>query len=406
MSRHKVGPIKVKFDLPKLYSLAIELKLESKVKKIHVDCIGKTLSELNIFDSDPTKKIIARSILSDLLWSRSTQQQCIDAMNDLTWSINLSMIKRELFEPMTNCYLYVHLILILKFIGQFTTDSNLYNGCLAILNKLDKNEDVVHMIAFNKKFRPTRSLIPPKLPGLNRITHFNPSYQIYSIDRNILYWENRILYVFKLIYDEIHQIVHNHASLDIDSLRSKQLYLLVSVIEFTKITDPLFRYDKFIDLTYILKSLRSICKKFRVEFFDQKSFNIFRINLVKFINESDQVAISTNSESDLLEQTKLNINIIDLLDADINGDNETEIKFIIDEMCKNFIVGNVVEENSLDDTELLEIYWFILTSITITNKELADAFWYLIDNDLMSQNNLEYLNESVIKIQLKIQLQK
>ena len=364
-----------------LNKYVIDYRIHQEYQKIHLGYMANILSKLNIFDEDDNKKSLNLVQICNLIWSKDTQKACIACMNNGSWIINLHLMEQEINSKTIKGYQLAYLTFIIKFAGQFTTDILLYNACLLIARKLENNSNIIHMISFNKTFRPKHTLFPEKNPTLNRIACFNPSiYTAPNIDK-ISYYKQRILYSYKVICE------NNYCNNAL--LKARQIYLLNSLIEYNKLITVLSGESEKVNLNDLFDSLKNICRETNI--FDRticekncKSMT----NIIKSIYSSTNSQMLSNvSELDIIQMDEINsdITMIELLDMDIlNGDNNTEINHIILETSMN--ITDQIHNSYMNKIKLSKYL------VSEYNKELITTFIFIVENKMMNKNNYAYLN--------------
>lgn len=375
-----------------LNNYVLKFNMFSEYQNIDSKYISEFLNTRNIFLFNDQDLCFSQEfednlkMITCLIWSSSAQKSCIASMNDGKWKIDLIKIGDALLN-VKYCKYYVYLISILKFVGQFTTNSIYYNFCIKIIDQLENSQNLIHLIAFNKKFRPVHTLIPEKISPMNRIMSFNfaknsnSDHQLMTKTEHVIFYENRIKY----IYNNISEIKNCNVSM----LKAKYIYLLNSLIEYERIKalnkgdshDPRSNYfigietlineinlkDLFRTLTDILKEIQS----------DQDNYNNICHGIFRMVRSINQNKINT-PESDIIQKNKINIPhfaIIDLLDTDSYADNEMEIYYIISE-----IYVHVTDSDFSNYENQCQF-----------NKELIDAFVFISDKKLISKKNFSYL---------------
>jgi hypothetical protein len=381
-----------------------EFQLHQEYQTHHSRCVLQTMYRLDsileilpdgkeirsgIFSPNDKERSNSRAMMIDLLWSLDTQSYCIKALNFREWKFNLDLFKEELLMPGSSQD--QALLMILQFISQFTTDSVIYNQCLEITNKLN-NEIAIHLMAFNKKFRPKYGLFPEKHAFLNRMISFNPAWIFQTVKEKPKYWIQRIIYTYK--------------SLSCDNCkpgakRVRCAYLLNSLIEFCKLTKILGKNTdeiKFRDLFDYLDNILINIVGTLDEFARNKVFE----HLSFFIKKLSENKYNTNvTESDILREpkTSLDIKMVDLLDNDVNGNNDAEVKYIISEVCNNISdeVYQNISTSASGNMELTEAFSFNISTSTSRNIELLEAFSFIVENDLVNLENQIHLYQCVIR---------
>lgn len=371
------------FYQSQLNQYVIDYKINQEYQKIHLGYMADILSKLNIFDEDDNKKSLHLVQMCNLIWSKDTQKACITCMNNGSWIINLHLMEQEINSKTINGYQLAYLTFIIKFAGQFTTDILLYNACLLIATKLENNRNIIHMISFNKTFRPKHTLFPEKNPTLNRIACFNPSiYTASNIDK-ISFYKQRILYSYKLISE------NNYCNNAL--LKARQIYLLNSLIEYNKLITNSSKESDKINLNDLFNSLKNICRETNI--FDlticEKNCKSMT-NIIKSIHSSTNSYSKTTSNVSELDIIQINeidsdITMIELLDMDtLNGDNNTEINHIILETSMN--IADQIYNSYINKIKLSKYL------ISEYNKELITTFIFIVENKMMTKNNYAYLN--------------
>ena len=395
-----------------LYRYIQKYQIHQEYQQNNLLNITDILFRSNLFCDHVENKLF----IIDLLWSKSTQKYCIKAMNNRKWIIDLDQIREKILVPTMEYGEYLYLGSILKFVGQFTNNITIYNECLSIVNKLTYNQNIIHTIAFNKYFRPVRTLIPEKAPDFNRIIGFRQSLFsniTHDINKNIMYWKYRIIHTYQIISKNFHC---SNAS-----LKTRQIYLLNSLIEFNKLNQPGSETIP-ISLQDLFATLDDIRIQFNLDYINPDAYKKIYASITNLVNtienrepditrratsanspEGDitRRATSANSpennyeannyeankyrtlsseisESDILQKydTGSDIKIKDLLDMDIiNGNNEVEINYII-ETCIN--ISDMIYLNK--------------DMITIENQELIEALLFLIEKKMIGKKNSARLN--------------
>jgi hypothetical protein len=370
-------------------------QLGQHYQKCHKSLPFKILSSSDIFSPDNKFRTFARTLVVDLLWSSDTQKYCIEIMNGpkwpnngiFIWLNNLDLIEEELLSPVDTTQ-YERLVMIFQFVAQFTTDSEIYDQCLEIAEKL-RNQRMIHLMAFNKKFKSKHTAFPEKPPGLNRIKSFNPGSFFQPINNHLAYWSERIVYAY--------------FSLSKDCNKTTKLvtyvYLLNSLVEYNKLTKNLGPDEKEIDLEKVFTTLEVILGQ-ALNGPNRETYNTIYEDVSKFIISLDKKNSLVVTESDILQKPKSSqdIKLLDLIDIslfnlidknvhqndirkfdwlyeNIHLNNETEVRYIISEVC-NHVSDDVYNDRS---------------KTTSSNKELIEAFVFLSEKDMISLDNYLYL---------------
>lgn len=353
----------------------INFQIYSEYQKIHLDFMAEELSKLDIFNIDDNKKSLDLILMCNLIWSPNTQKACIECMNNGSWIVNLNLIEKEINSLLINRYQLAYLTFILKFVGQFTTNFIVYNACILVVSKLADSKNIIHMITFNKTFRPKYTLFPEKNTDLNRIACFNPCPFGTSDITNIKFYRQRIIFVYKLISE------NNYCNNAL--LKARQIYLLNSLIEYNKLTKEV---NENINITDLFDTLIYICKDMNIfdqSIYEKNSKSI--MNVIKSIRTSPNTITAVMTEEDILQKNKIDpdLSMIDLLDLDmVNGDNNAEIIHILEEVSMNI------------SDEIYNAYTskFSKCAISKQNKELIEVFLFIMENNMVNKNNYAYLN--------------
>lgn len=148
--------------------------MDQEYNNLHQECIKIMLNKFDLFNDQKS-----RIFVSWLLWNQS--DTCVNIMNKDEWKIPINSIEKEFDElkQWNNHTLFLYSII--KFIGQYTNNKELYDKCWEIILSIPINlndvseilikpSQIIHLFAFNINFKHKN--IPKKTRGSNRLIQF------------------------------------------------------------------------------------------------------------------------------------------------------------------------------------------------------------------------------------------